>query len=155
MTVFQVATSRGGDIARQLLGEFFNGLLVVDRWPAYRWVKRRQLCWSHLSRDMQGFVDRGGVGCQLGEKLLVQVHVMFHLWHRVRDKTLQRRTFQRRMKSVEQRILRLLRRAQLRAEPKTAGMAREILAQADCLFVFVDTEGVEPTNSLFNFADRP
>ncbi len=89
------------------------------------------------------------------KKLLVQVHVMFHLWHRIRDKTLQRRTFQRRMKPVERRILRLLRKAQLRAEPKTAGMAREILAQADCLFVFVDTEGVEPTNNTAERVIRP
>jgi transposase len=58
---------------------------------------------------------------------------MFELWHRVRDKTLARRTFQRRMKPIEKRILCLLRKAQVRAEPRPAGMAHEILSQSDSL----------------------
>src|SRR4051794_30859825 len=47
---------------------------------------------------------------------------MFRLWHRVREKAVQRSTFQRRMQPVEQRVLRLLRKAVLRAEARTAGM---------------------------------
>lgn len=155
VTVFLIAKSRGTDVAKQLLGECFSGVLVVDRWAAYRWVELRQLCWAHLLRDTQGFIDRGGVGGQLGVGLREQIRTMFHLWHRVRDKTLQRATFQRRMKPVERRILSLLNEAQLRAEPKTAGMAREILAQAEYLFVFVDTEGVEPTNNTAERVIRP
>ena len=155
VTVFQIATSRGADVAKQMLGEFFSGVLVVDRWSAYRWVELRQLCWSHLARDVQGFVDRGGVGGALGEKLRDDINLMFHLWHRFRDKALERASFQQLMEPVEQRILRLLGEAELRAEPKTAGMAREILAQADYLFVFVDTEGVDPTNNTAERVIRP
>ena len=155
VTVFLIARSRGASVARQLLGDDFSGFLVVDRWAAYEWVELRQLCWSHLLRDFQGFVDRGGTGGVLGAKLLAQSHVMFHLWHRVRDKTLERSTFQQRMQPVEQRILRLLRKAALRAEPKTAGMAREILTQADYLWTFVSNEGIEPTNNAAERAIRP
>ena len=155
VTVFQIARSRGSTVAKQLLGERFSGFLVVDRWAAYEWVPLRQLCWSHLLRDFQGFIDRGGVGGALGTKLLTEARTMFHLWHRVRDKTLRRDTFQRRMHPVEQRILRLLRKAALRAEPRTAGMARELLAQADYLWVFVNNEGVEPTNNAAERAIRP
>jgi transposase len=155
VTVFQIAKSRGAVVAREMLGEHFAGFLVTDRWSAYEWVELRQTCWAHLLRDFQGFVDRGGVGAALGEKLLEQSRIMFEMWHRVRDKTLPRRTFQRRMKPIEKRIVRLLRRAAVCAEPRTAGMAREILAQRDYLWTFVDNEGVEPTNNAAERAIRP
>lgn len=155
VTVFLIARSRGSTVAKQLLGEHFSGILVVDRWAAYEWVPLRQLCWSHLLRDFQGFIDRGGVGAVLGTKLLHEARTMFHLWHRVRDKTLLRNTFQRRMHPVEQRILRLLRKAALRAESRTAGMARELLDQSDYLWTFVDNEDVEPTNNTAERAIRP
>jgi transposase len=155
VTVFQIARSRGAGVAKQMLGEKFSGVLVVDRWAAYEWVELRQICWAHLLRDFQGFVDRGGEGGALGAKLLLASRTMFRLWHRVRDKTLQQSTFQRRMQPVEQRILRLLRKAALRAEPRTAGMAREILGQADYLWTFVSSEGIEPTNNAAERAIRP
>lgn len=155
VTVFQIAKSRGAGVAKQMLGEDFSGFLVVDRWAAYEWVPLRQLCWSHLVRDFQGFVDRGGTGGALGTKLLEAARAMFRLWHRVRDDTLQWSTFQRRMQPVEQRILRLLRKAALRAEPRTAGMAREMLDQADYLWTFVSNEGIDPTNNAAERAIRP
>ena len=155
VTVFQIARSRGAAVIKEMLGDTFSGFLVVDRWSAYEWVGLRQLCWAHLLRDFQGFVDRGGQGAVLGEKLLAQARCMFRLWHRVRDKTLLRHTFQRRMVPIERRITRLLRDAQLRAEAKTAGMAREIFERRHYLFTFVDTEGVEPTNNAAERAIRP
>jgi transposase len=155
VTVFQIAKSRGAVVAKQMLGESFAGVLVVDRWPAYEWTKLRQLCWAHLVRDFQGFIDRGGKGAPLGEKLLAQTRTMFKLWRRVRDKTLLRSTFQRRMKPIERRILRLLREAHLRAEPKTSGVANAIFGQRDYLWAFVTTEGVEPTNNAAERAIRP
>jgi transposase len=155
VSVFLIAKSRGAAVAKQILGADFGGVLVVDRWPAYEWTELRQLCWAHLLRDIQGFIDRGGKGAVIGEKLLIQTRSMFLLWRRVRDKTLQRRTFQRRMKPIERRIARLLREAHLRAEPKTSGVAREIYARRDYLWTFVGTEGVEPTNNAAERAIRP
>ena len=155
VTVFQIAKSRGAIVAKQLLGDTFSGFLVVDRWSAYEWTELRQLCWAHLLRDFQGFVDRGGRGAVIGEKLLAQARIMFELWHRVRDKTLTRCTLERRMKPIERRILRLLREAHLRAEPKTAGMAREIFARREYLWTFVNNEDVEPTNNAAERAIRP
>ncbi len=155
VTVFQIAKSRGSVVAKEMLGEDFNGFLVVDRWGAYEWTDLRQLCWAHLQRDFQGFVDRGGRGKRFGEKLLEQTRLMFELWHRVRDKSLSRADFQEMMKPIEEQMLCLLRSAQLRAEPKTASMSREILAHQDYLWSFVDNEGVEPTNNAAERAIRP
>ena len=155
VTVFRVARSRGAAVAKDLLGEDFRGFLVVDRWAGYEWHPYRQLCWAHLLRDFQGFVDRGGRGGAIGAKLLTEAALMFKLWHRVRDKTLQRATFIRRMDAIERRICRLLRKAVACAEPKTAGMAREIWLRRDLLWLFVYNDGVPPTNNEAERAIRP
>jgi len=108
----------------------------------------RQLCWSHLLRDFQSWVDRGGEGAKLGQAILDQADQMFQWWHRVRDGTLQRATFQRRMEPVSAEIVRLLRKAAVCPEKKPSGMAKAMLKLEHALFTFVDEEGVEPTNNV-------
>jgi transposase len=63
VTVFVVRLSRGGQVARELLGKGFSGILVTDRYSAYNWypVRWRQLCWSHLLRDFEAMRGRGGL----------------------------------------------------------------------------------------------
>jgi transposase len=153
VAVFHIARSRGGKVARALLGEDFAGFLVSDRWSGYEWhdAGLRQVCWAHLTRDFQGFIDRGGKGGRLGRKLMRQTNRFFKWYHRVRDGTMAREDFEREMPDVEREVGRLLRRAAVCAEKKTAGMAREILQWEKCLWTFVDVPGLEPTN---NFAER-
>ncbi|MDC0708795.1 IS66 family transposase [Stigmatella sp. ncwal1] len=153
VALFHIATSRGGKVARTLLGEDFTGFLVTDRWSGYAWYDAglRQVCWAHLTRDFQGFIDRGGKGGRLGKKLMRQRNRFFTWYHRARDGTMTRQEFEKRMPEVEREVGRLLRRAAVGAEKKTAGMAREILQWEKCLWTFVDVPGLEPTN---NFGER-
>jgi transposase len=92
VTVFLIRMSRGGQVARELLGERFCGILVTDRYSAYNWypVRWRQLCWSHLLRDVEAIRGRGGASEEIGNALLEQAHQMFTWWHRVREGTLTR-----------------------------------------------------------------
>jgi len=149
VAVFLVRPSRAAKVAKELLGEAFAGLLVSDRWAGYNWVDtlRRQLCWSHLERQFEGFADHGRGGKRLSRKLLRQTCKMFRLWHWVRDGTLSRAAFQRKMQPVERRIVALLEGGQRCAQRAVAGRCREILKLQDALFTFVRVEGVEPTNN--------
>lgn len=153
VVVFRIAFSRGSDVAKEVLGESFNAILGTDRWGGYNWydLALRQICWSHLTRDFQGFIDRGGVGARIGRELMTERNKMFRWWHRVRDGTLRREVFEQRMKPVRLRVARLLGEAAARATGKTAGMANEMLKVEEAFWTFVDVEGVEPTN---NFAER-
>jgi transposase len=153
VVVFHIARNRSGKVARHLLGADFAGFLTTDRWSAYEWVDAglRQLCWAHLTRDFQGFIDRGGRGGHIGRELMRERNRFFTWYHRVRDGTLTREHFEIRMRGVERRVGQLLRKAARRAEKKTAGMAREILQREQCLWTFVDVPGLEPTN---NFGER-
>lgn len=153
VTVFKIAFSRGDDVAKELLGAKFSGLLGSDRWSGYLWVSaaRRQLCWSHLQRDFQGFIDRADAGASIGRRLLALSEQMFAWWHRVRLGTLSRATLKCYMAPVRREILSLLREAAVCPAPKTAGMAKQILKLQPALFTFIDRTGIEPTN---NAAER-
>jgi len=157
VTVFVVRLSRGGQVARDLLGEAFSGILVTDRWSAYNWypVRWRQLCWAHLLRDIEAMIGRGGRSQEIGEALKSQAHQMFHWWHRVRDGTLSRSSFRSYMSPVRKEVERLLEAGSTCGVPKTEGMCREILKLRQALWTFVHLAGVDPTNNTAERAIRP
>jgi len=157
VTVFVVHLSRGGQVARALLGEAFDGILVTDRWSAYNWypVRWRQLCWAHLLRDIEAMIGRGGRSQEIGEALKNQAQQMFHWWHRVRDGTLSRSSFRSSMSPVRREVERLLEAGSTCGVPKTEGMCREILKLRQALWTFVHLAGVEPTNNTAERAIRP
>jgi transposase len=157
VTVFVVRLSRGGQVARELLGEHFSGILVTDRYSAYNWypVRWRQLCWAHLLRDFEAMRARGGGSEEIGDALLAQAHQMFTWWHRVREGTLQRSTFRSYMTPLRREVERLLEAGSRCGVPKTAGTCRDILKRREALWTFVQVAGVEPTNNTAERALRP
>jgi transposase len=157
VTVCVVRLSRGGQVARELLGERFGGILVTDRYSAYNWypVRWRQLCWAHLLRDFEAMRDRGGGSAEIGDALLAQAHQMFAWWHRVHEGTLQRATFRSYMTPLRREVERLLEAGSRCGVPKTAGTCRDILKRRQALWTFVQVAGVEPTNNTAERALRP
>ncbi len=61
VVLFRISPSRGSAVAKSLLGKDFTGFLVTDRWSAYECYDPglRQMCCAHLTRDFQGFIERG------------------------------------------------------------------------------------------------
>jgi transposase len=157
VTVFLIRPTRGGKTAREMLGQAFSGFVVSDRWSAYNWLLTlwRQLCWAHLLRDFQAFVDRGGESQRLGQAILTQADLMFEWWHKVRNGTMSRATFQKKMRAVEHPIGQLLRQGTTCDHSKTAGTCRDILKREEALWTFVRVQGVEPTNNLAERQIRP
>ena len=157
ITVVAISVSRGGKVAKELLGEDVEGIVGSDRWSAYNWleVERRQLCWAHLLRDFQAFVDRGSQSASIGQELLAQAGLMFQWWHRVRDGTLTRGDFQGKMPVIQTRVGQLLREGTTCDQAKTAATCRHLLRLEAALWTFVGVEGVEPTNNAAEQAVRP
>lgn len=153
VAVFLVLTTRSAKGARQLLGDAFGGIVGSDRWSAYNWLdpSQRQLCWAHLKRDFQKLVERGGPSQRLGERFLVQVELLFRLWQRVRDGTLERQDFQTQVAPIRAQVHQLLCEGAALAHPKTCHTCENLLRLEPALWTFVDREGVEPTN---NHAER-
>src|SRR6516162_3046593 len=124
--------SRGGQVARALLGESFSGILVTDRYSAYNWypVRWRQVCWAHLLRDFEAIRGRGGVSETIGDALLEQAHQMFTWWHRVREGTLARSTFRSYMTPLRREVERLLEVGSQCGVAKTKGPVRRFSSGA-------------------------
>jgi transposase len=93
--VFTITGTRGAKVIREMLGENYNRVLTSDRWTAYTWINRRQLCWVHLRHNFQAMIDRENYGSEIGKLLLESSDQLFHWWHRVRDGTLARSSFQK------------------------------------------------------------
>jgi len=157
VTVFVVRLSRSGQVAHELLGKRFSGILVTDRYSAYNWypLRWRQLCWSHLLRDFEAIRGRGGLSEEIGKALLEQAHQMFVWWHRVREGTLKRSTFRSYMTPLRREVERLLEAGSQCGVAKTEGTCREILKRREALWTFVQIEGVEPTNNAAERSIRP
>ena len=149
VVVFVVRLSRGSKVAKELLGEDFKGVVNTDRYSAYNWlpVKLRQLCWAHLIRQFQAFVDYGGQSGRIGEALLTETELMFAWGYKLRQGEISRAEFQEIMKPIRAEIVRLLKNGAAGAHQKTAGSCAHILKFKPALWTFIEKEGIEPTNN--------
>lgn len=156
VTVFKIQASRSEEAARNFLGKVL-GILVTDRLASYNWwpLWLRQVCWSHLKRDFQKIVDRGGESLRIGEALQAKRTQLFLWWHRIRDGTLSRATFGRYVAELRQEVKTLLLQGSVCSHPKTARTCAKLLQIEPALWTFVRVPGVEPTNNSSERAVRP
>jgi transposase len=157
VTVFQVTTSRSGQVIKHLLGADYSGTLGTDRYAGYAWldVAFRQLCWAHLARDFRALVDRGGTAAVLGKAALTLVHQLFTAWHQFRAGTLDRAGLQVAIGRVEDALATLLHAGQGNPDDRAAGLCRALLRLWPALWTFAEVDGVEPTNNAAERALRP
>ena len=150
---FKISAGRGKADFLKLLGEDVAGVVGSDRWHAYNDLKLpdRQLCWAHLKRDFQKWLDRGGEGVSVGEAGLAAVKRIFELWRDFRQGLIDRPALVAAMKPVQEELQRTLEAQHHCADKKVALFCRKILAVDQALWTFTRIEGVEPTN---NHAER-
>jgi transposase len=167
VTVFVLCISRSKAVAQHLLGTViededgqerlvYEGTLGTDRYGAYTWVgvENRQVCWAHLRRDFQKMVDTDDGLAGIGQGLIFEHDQIFRLWHRVRDGTLSRADFARRIET-HRHVVKILLEAGSNASGAQWGMCSEILKVEGALWSFVWREDVEPTNNGAERAVRP
>jgi transposase len=149
VAVFLIHARRAKEVARELLGAAFAGVLVTDRFGSYNFVAKakRQVCWAHLLRDVEAFRAFGRRGVLLATEIQTSARTLIRYYHRVRDGTMTRDEFRRKAKRYRKRILSALRRGRGYARSEISGVCKEIYKLRVALFTFVDHEGVEPTNN--------
>ena len=155
-TCFYVATSRNGPALRHLLGPAYRGIVGSDRHRPYLALppERHQLCWSHLVRNFQAVVDRGGRPAVWGSDFLALSRLVFRLWHLFREGTLERAELQAAMAPIQQAMHGLLVQGARRCDAPES-LCQELLAHEVALWTFVREDGVEPTNNAAEQALRP
>jgi transposase len=150
VTVFRIQAERSRAAAMKILGKV-SGLLGSDRYVVYDcWpTHRHQFCWAHLARLFVRFSERRDPKIQaLGLALTAEKDRMFAWWHRVRDGTLARATFQNYMRPVQRRIAALLEDGCRSSCDKTQRTCLRLLQNRHALWTFVYNEGLDPTNNI-------
>jgi transposase len=148
-TVFTITAKRSAAAAKAILGSKPNQVVTSDRHSSLEWINPagRQVCWSHLARDFQAMIDRGGAGEATGHRLLRLSKRMFRWWHRLCDGTIDRQRFRKVAARLRREVKAALEDGQRCGCVKTAATCFEILKVEAGLWTFVRMEGIEPTNN--------
>lgn len=157
LTVFRVDRTRSGQVARELLGPGWRGIVGSDRFSGYAWleVPWRQVCWAHLKRDFQQLVDWGGAAALTGTAALAVERQVFELWHRFRAGAIDRAALQDALAPLRVELRDLLLAGTTSEHVKAAGRCTELLRLWPALWSFARYPGVEPTNNAAEQALRP
>jgi transposase len=148
-TVFTIAAKRSAAVAKAVLGSKPDQVVTSDRHSSFEWIDpaSRQICWSHLERDFQAMIDRGGAGEATGRALLRLSRRMFRWWHCLCDGTIDRQRFKTITARLRREVKAALEEGQSCGCAKTAATCFEILKVEEGLWTFARVAGVEPTNN--------
>lgn len=149
--VFRLLPGRGGEQAKDLLGEAFAGIIHRDRWKPYEQLPnaRSQICHAHLRRHFQAMLESVGETATQGAMLKLASDQVFHHWHAFERGEITRAELQRKMGPVKKEIRQWL--GVLVTHPsiqrKAKGIATDLLRQWGALWTFLEAENVVPTNN--------
>jgi transposase len=148
MTVFTIARNRTAAVAQAVLGTQDGPIAVTDRFSAYDWIAgaSRQICWSHLRRDFQAMIDRGGAAEPSGRRLLRRSDRLCRGWHRLQEGKVDRKRFQAAMNRLRHEVQSALEDGTRCGCKVTAGSCAELLRVEESLWTFARVAGVPPTN---------
>ena len=158
---YTIATSRGSDVLRRLLGATFACILGSDRLLTYTTyaASQRQYCWSHVTRNLLSAQElaRTAAGKRFCREALVLQRRLFRLWHRFRGNPrarsgpITREQLIAKARPLEKAFFALAERSVNVADIDASNLARALFEHHPHFFTFVHEEKVEPTN---NVAER-
>ena len=158
---YTIATSRGSDVLRRLLGATFAGILGSDRLLTYTTyaARQRQYCWSHVTRNLRSAQELAttAAGKRFCREALALQRRLFRLWHRyrghprVRAGPITREQLIAKARPLEKAFFALAQRSVNVADIEASNLARALFEHHPHFFTFLHEEGVEPTN---NVAER-
>jgi transposase len=151
-TSFRIQAQRSRAALESLLGQS-EAIIGSDRYGAYLYLpdRRRQLCWSHLERNVQALADYGHEESSWAEALLAECDQLWACWHQYRDGTGTHAGLQQALVPIQAAIRARLIAGQSQSWTKIQSFSTDLLGHWEALWTFARVEGVEPTN---NAAER-
>lgn len=156
-TLFLVAAKRSAAVLPLLLGERFAGRVTSDRYAVYRTfpTERRQICLSHLQRNLLAFAERSGPVGDWGKAFRATFDEVFVAWHVFTDEGRDRDRLIRAVAPLQVRVHSLLEEGNQNVSWSVRFFCSDVSAREAALWSFVTIEGVEPTNNAAERALRP
>ncbi len=147
-TAFKIVSDGSKKTLQPLFGAL-KGILVSDRAKALNFwaMDRRRICWSHLIRKFVSFSERDGPEARIGRELLDYSALVFDWWHDYQAEKMSRPQFVAWMAPVREQVEGVLARAAAADIKGVSGSCAYILEHRQALWMFVDHDGVDPTNN--------
>jgi transposase len=139
VSFFMIHQNRSKQAFEELVADW-NGILISDNYGVYvSWVNKRQTCLAHLIRRAKGLAERKAESIRrFGRCILKELQLLCH-WAR-------KPPSQDQWTDFYSRLLMLLILYES-ADDDAGRLARSIAKEMESLWVFLDEEGVEPTNN--------
>lgn len=148
---FHIDESRGSKVVINLLGEFYNGVLITDFWNAYRnkvGAFAKQKCLRHILGDIKKLLDKGLPKHPDAETFLKEVKELFKdavLLHN-QYSALTADAYRSARKEIDKRFKKL-RQSQPLSLHEADNIRKRLITFKDELFVFLKYPAIEPTNN--------
>ena len=154
---FHISNSRASQVLLDILGKDYSGVITCDYYSANKKFIRLsnalvQYCWAHLIRDIKFLLTLGHTFLKRWAKMLLAVlRKIFRLW-----KTRLCRHFGRYKKSIEKLKNAFLQKVRRPPDHSEAiNIKKRFVGGVDkCYFLFLEQDGVSPTNNLSEQAIR-
>jgi transposase len=149
LKVFRVDESRTTAAARRLLGETLLGVLVTDRYTAYRDhpAERHQFCIPHLIRDAKGLIALGGEAEHFGERLKALLKNCCWEWRRFKREHNERELMREQLRPTLDSFIDLLVEGIDGGHARVATFCAHLLKKCESVFTFLDYD-CPPSNNL-------
>ncbi len=145
---FRICNSRGSKILLENLGKDFNAILLADFFSANRMFIRLtsskvQWCWAHLVRDIKFISQLGRRNVQQwADRLLGIIKKMLKTWRKGK-KT---KYFRKKLEDLKKLFLRNVMRPP--DHPECRKIKKRFIGNGrNGYFLFLEVDGVEPTNN--------
>ncbi len=149
--LYKVQAGRSSECRDLLLGnaKWSKAAFVTDRLALYSFEGLHQYCLAHLKRDLKRFAERKGLDGEWGGVMLELLDKIFGFWKDFREKRRSRRSLQMRSKRYRDEFEYglLLAAKKRRHSMSLQRFAKNLVNKTRKLWVFIEREGVDPTNN--------
>ena len=145
---FRICNSRGSKILLENLGKDFKSILLADFFSANRMFIRLtgakvQWCWAHLVRDIKFIAQMGARNVQQwANRLLGIIKKMLKIWRKGKNT----KYFRKKLEDLKKLFLASVMRPPDHRECRKI-KKRFVGKDRDGYFLFLEVDGVEPTNN--------
>lgn len=136
---FMIHPNRSTEAFNQLVDDW-TGILISDNYGVYvNWINKRQSCLAHYIRKAKGLAERKDQSIKkFGESILKELQLLCHWARKPPD--------EKQWTDFYSRLLLILMLYE-GADDDAGQLARSIAREIESLWVFLDENGVEPTNN--------
>lgn len=149
LKVFRVDEERSTEAAKRLLGEALLGVLVTDRYTAYRDhpAARHQFCIPHLIRDTKGLIALGGEAAPFGEKLKALLKTACREWRLFKREHQNRDLMRKRLLPTVEAFIGLLVEGAEGEHDRVASFCAHLIQKGESVFTFMDHDCAPSNNA--------